>query len=413
MLQQQFDRGYPPVTQTAWEKLLAFIPLLERSAPVGQWKEGSELIAGVYVMPDVNYEPIIHEFIRTAYASGVITQVDWMNWPEQTELLQIGDETLLQQLGLNLLRDLLTAILRQDRFVDGWLLAKLTDGTVLRILRALRYNVLHPLITDRETTRIYFADRLQRDFPELFLRLIHPLDAFGISYTLLPAAEDIWCRDYMPVQVKSDKFVRFRYTTDQSALIPESIRSKTVSSDLRLDGGNIVKGPDRVALTDRVFDDNDDRPRQRIVEELQEIFETRSIIVVPQLPYEEFGHIDGMLRFLDANTVLVSDFKQAGYPNNFLSEFDQSLTRAGLKQVKFPYQEIRRKNHEGVDSAAGCYINYLQVGEKAVLPVFEAFPTKNEAARSILEAHFKVETLECTQLADEGGVLNCVSWNIW
>ena len=81
---------------------------------------------------------------------------------------------------------------------------------------------------------------------------------------------------------------------------------------------------DRVALTDRVFDDNDDRPRQRIVEELQEIFETRSIIVVPQLPYEEFGHIDGMLRFLDANTVLVSDFKQAGYPNNFY----QSSTKA-------------------------------------------------------------------------------------
>ena len=45
----------------------------------------------------------------------------------------------------------------------------------------------------------------------------------------------------------------------------------------------------------------------------------------------EFGHIDGMLRFLDANTVLVSDFKRASYPNNFLSEFDQSLTRAGLE----------------------------------------------------------------------------------
>ncbi len=40
------------------------------------------------------------------------------------------------------------------------------------------------------------------------------LKKHSISYSYLPGTRDIWCRDYMPVQVEKDRFIEYRYDPD-------------------------------------------------------------------------------------------------------------------------------------------------------------------------------------------------------
>ena len=64
-------------------------------------------------------------------------------------------------------------------------------------------------------------------------------------------------------------------------------------------------------------------------------------------------------------------------------------------------------------SATGIYINYLQMQQGIILPTFNH--KLDEQAFKILCECFnqqKITTLESIDLAKQGGILNCISWNI-
>ncbi|MBU4305140.1 MAG: hypothetical protein KJ893_05930, partial [Candidatus Omnitrophica bacterium] len=63
------------------------------------------------------------------------------------------------------------------------------------------------MITDQETNSVYFSKHLSQRYPEFFKELEGILERNGIKYGLLPHTNDIWCRDYMPVQVSKNEFV--------------------------------------------------------------------------------------------------------------------------------------------------------------------------------------------------------------
>ena len=69
------------------------------------------------------------------------------------------------------------------------------------------------MITGKNTNLVYFSDLLQTDdrYSVACSRIIHILDNYGIKSKFLHSTKDIWCRDYMPIQVDGDKFVQFRY----------------------------------------------------------------------------------------------------------------------------------------------------------------------------------------------------------
>lgn len=63
--------------------------------------------------------------------------------------------------------------------------------------------------------------------------------------------------------------------------------------------------------------------------------------------------------------------------------------------------------------AKGAYINFLHMENIIIAPVFDS--KEDELAISILEANFpnhKIVPLNCNELAKDGGILNCISWNI-
>ena len=67
------------------------------------------------------------------------------------------------------------------------------------------------MITDKETNFVYFSELLPKRHSAFFKELTVILKHKGMKYVLLPDTNDIWCRDYMPVQVSKNNFLQFKY----------------------------------------------------------------------------------------------------------------------------------------------------------------------------------------------------------
>ena len=68
---------------------------------------------------------------------------------------------------------------------------------------------------------------------------------------------------------------------------------------------------------------------------------------------------------------------------------------------------------DGINSAEGVYINFLQVRGVVFVPVYDR-PQDNEAT-TLLNRMFpgsQIVPVSSKELATGGGGLNCVSWNI-
>ena len=85
------------------------------------------------------------------------------------------------------------------------------------------------------------------------------------------------------------------------------------------------------------------------------------------------------------------------------------LRRHGFEVVPFPYCPTG-KIVEGIDSAVGVYINFLQAGGMIFCPTFGQ--PEDDQALNILSRCFagsQIIPVTSDELAEEGGVLNCVA----
>lgn len=66
-----------------------------------------------------------------------------------------------------------------------------------------------------------------------------------------------------------------------------------------------------------------------------------------------------------------------------------------------------------MDSAKGIYINYARIGDILLFPQFELSEDKPalEKAKNLF-TDCQVIPINCNEIAEEGGVLNCITWNI-
>ena len=282
------------------------------------------------------------------------------------------------------------------------------------------------MVTDRDTNFLYLSS-LIRERPELnsfWKNLENALTSAGIRYGFIEYTSDIWCRDYMPVQVADDRLVQFTYypsycdhdklrhlitDTIQVVLSAEIAATKT-HSPLVLDGGNVVKSGNAAVVTDRIFKENKG-DRNEILEQIKQLLQVEHLHLIPAQPYDMTGHANGMVRFLDDHTLLIADYQE--HSDSWKARYERALQRTGLKLVKFPnvFSEIRNKDK--AYTAIGCYINFAWIGNVVLFPQFD-LPKDEEAlniAREIFMG-YKVIPIPCRELAMDGGALNCVTWNI-
>jgi agmatine deiminase len=179
------------------------------------------------------------------------------------------------------------------------------------------------MITDRETNVTFYSKLLQKKYPESFERINRIMKRHDCDFFYLRRTNDIWARDYMPIQVDDYTYVEFRYDPDYLLSTKEGYRDtktypdmvckamgfRTKKSNILLDGGNVIKSKDCIILTDKILIENKFKYNQvDLLEELEHRLLVKKIILIPWDQEDEFGHADGMVRFIDNETVLVNHF---------------------------------------------------------------------------------------------------------
>jgi agmatine deiminase len=275
------------------------------------------------------------------------------------------------------------------------------------------------MVPDWETNQVYFSDLLPARHPALWSQLLAILGESGVGHCLVEGTRDIWVRDFMPVQVADNDFVLFRYEPDylcghEDLVTPDEVRRAVTptalrTSDINLDGGNVVAAGGRVILTDKLYRENPGHTRPGLREELAGVLRAECIIISGE-PGDEIGHADGVVRFIDEGTVVLNDYREVdpGYGGRV----ETVLRRHHLAFERLPYF-LTEEEDKGIPSAVGNYANFLRVGSLVVVPAY-GVPEDDLACRTLerLLPGARVVPLRCEGLAREGGVLNCVSWGV-
>lgn len=278
------------------------------------------------------------------------------------------------------------------------------------------------MIADDRADVVFISDLLGARFPALVEGLGNILADHGVPLGVVGGTRDIWCRDFMPIQVGPDAFVRFRYAPDYlrgfehlitapEDLEPIPLIGRCEDSEIVLDGGNVVRRGGRCILTDKVFRENPSLPRDELIGKLGDLLRIDDLIVIPREPGDEVGHADGVVRFLDEGTVVINDYETVApwYGKRLKS----ALRRAGLEWVELPYRPEKSGGDE-LPSAVGCFANFLMVRGLVVVPSFGK--GEDDSACRVIEENtsgMAVVPLDCRDLAREGGVLNCVTWTVF
>jgi agmatine deiminase len=277
------------------------------------------------------------------------------------------------------------------------------------------------MIRDNQTNFVYLADRLAKKYSEFSKEFVAMLSDNHIPFGILPGTKDVWAVDYMPIQVSENKFVRFTYHPDY--LISTKKWSKTISdvdkicdkigittikSDIVFDGGNISKWTDKILMTTKVFLENPKYSELQLIQELKDLFEINEIYFVPVEVGDWLGHIDGMARFISDDTVLVNDLKLEKRPDYI--DFLMSFHNSKLKWEEFTFNPYQ---NEGKDDATGIYLNYLELTDFLVLPIF-GLSTDEDAIKKAKEIFplKKIIPVKSNEPAKDNGLLNCLTWNI-
>ena len=282
------------------------------------------------------------------------------------------------------------------------------------------------LMHDEETNEVYFSPWLKSEkdgFPEFYQQLTELLNRMGIQPMDLKSTEDYWARDYMPIQLGKNEFLKYHYypdylvnkeyinmITDVSKVI-RGMGLRRRSTNLIIDGGNMVACGPYIVMTDKVFSEN---RRPKGDPEFLALLESElghPVIIIPWKQHDDdvFGHSDGFIKWCGNNRILMGNHGDC-YPE------EAAAIRQKLESYGFEVTEMRFKDKVAKPCYTfnWAYINFLQVGKNIIMPKFGI--EEDEIAKKIIEDAFDgccVEPIEMRAIAEKGGALHCISWNIY
>lgn len=221
----------------------------------------------------------------------------------------------------------------------------------------------------------------------------------------------------MPIQVTRNSYVQYIYNPDylhtstdyrtdgvvcfDRLCFPDS---KIVKTDIVLDGGNVIKCGDSVIMTDKVFFENRERNKAKVMDELERAFGAE-VVIIPWDRHERYGHADGMVRYLGDGRVLLSNYKD--FAPEFANELVKTLSlKYDVTELSYPLQKPSSYNW--------AYINYLQVGKVVLVPQLDD-PEDDmvyEQLHNLFPDFSICRVGGIKPLLRRGGGLNCVSWNV-
>jgi len=272
------------------------------------------------------------------------------------------------------------------------------------------------MITNFETNKVLLAKGMTfHAYVNATKHLLEIMHNKEIEWGFLPFTSSpyhIWARDYMPVQVNKEKFVRFNYSPnylkdnpeykpDTSSILQE-LGIHVIYSDIIIDGGNVISCGDKVIMTDKIYRENSNYNHNILIDKLSKLLETE-IILIPEDYYDEYGHADGMVRYMGDGCVLLNNY----------CDFDKALRKKLISALK-PHFDISELHYDTNTDKSWAYINFLHVDQHLFIPMLED-KLAEIAFKQIAEAFPKCEChpiWDCDNIVREGGALNCCTWNI-
>ena len=301
------------------------------------------------------------------------------------------------------------------------------------------------MITDNLTNTVCFSALLPASCPNLYRNISAELKKRGIPFNFLWETKDIWCRDYMPIQMEPDRLVSYRYTpnylqdkkyvrlqTDPEKvlhsksnelfrILPASKLEEDVvfdgfrpikimrpvvdytKVDVVIDGGNIVKCGDCIVMTEKVFEENKDKSRDEVERILHDAFRC-DILFLPWDRNEYFGHSDGVVHYAGKGKILLTNYDDIS--TYFYRRFRKALeTRFEVIPLKY---NVKRKH-----ARSWAYINFLQIGKLVLVPqlgVAEDEQAMEQIGKALSDC--EVIGIPALEAVRRGGALNCISWNV-
>ena len=274
------------------------------------------------------------------------------------------------------------------------------------------------IMVDSFTDTVFFSDLLPKKCPVLFQSLDAILTDNGIEHRLLTNTKDIWCRDYMPIQISEKRFVFYKYNPDylQTKYYQRTItdvncignieclrQGDAVDLDLVVDGGNVVRCGDKVVMTEKVFFENKDKPRKEVQRLLEEAFQC-DVVFLPWDRQEIMGHSDGIIHYIGDNRVMMTNY--ADFDTGMAHRFNKVLEKY-FGVIPLSYKTKRKHKR------SWAYVNFLQIGNFVLVPQL-GIPEDEQALQQISEAMpiCNVIGVPALEAVGKGGALNCISWNV-
>lgn len=314
-------------------------------------------------------------------------------------------------------------------------------------------------ITDDKTNKVFISSLIDTKTGDLDKEARANVKScimqFEKDCELLYNTKDVWARDYMPIQLTKNTYLGYTYKPDYLTKSPENAKCvtnwklhnvhaekydfngfKVVQIPLILDGGNVVKAilddkPCMIMCDKVLLENNIDKKNfhKWWKEWWEENFEGTEMELV-LLPWEgpkvdPIGHADGMIRYIDKNKVLITNYKD--FNEEHYNAMMEELGRFNVISLHFSDLEQFKNNKlfSVLLDRTWCYINYLQVGTRILVPRLGYDLLDNEALKQIREAFSANEdeielisqdmTSIVKDMNDEknsGGALNCLTWTI-
>lgn len=196
---------------------------------------------------------------------------------------------------------------------------------------------------------------------------------------------------------------------------------------LVLDGGNFTNNDSVAFLTNKVLEDNRELSKSEILRMLQDFTSLRPEIL-ERSKDDTIGHTDGVINFISNDKVVLSNYPSLPFLKDdvqFIYQVRKKLEEEKLEVIELydrPVDEIvpcecyRKGKRACLHSARGNYINFLRLNNTIILPEY-TLPTQketkyyNDTNKDILmQLGFEVKTINCDQLAKQGGSLHCLSY---
>lgn len=290
------------------------------------------------------------------------------------------------------------------------------------------------VIPENEKTKVVFSSLFERHYPKLALELSNIMRPYHKVFRALSYTKDYWVRDFMPIQVNENVFIKFVYNPDylqnQKSYISDVDRIikkcpfaqdfEIVDVPLVVDGGNMVfckgmknkKETQYVVMTEKIFNENPEFCKWKLELILKSVFQNTNLIIV-WLPWDRkdtFGHTDGILKYIGKNDsgrpeVLVN---LELYDNDIATRMYSALSK------HFDVVELKLSKYEDLSWA---YINSLQTRDFIIIPGLGDAITDSEVLAQYKHLFpqygnhiYQVQMREF--IAENGGALNCITWTL-